>query len=82
VEWRGHFLPVNNPGGDYFANEINLAPLSAPVRKTYGQHLNKPEFLQPAKMGSSKPGLLLIGAITHAKKEWEECGSFAELKVF
>jgi hypothetical protein len=28
-----------------------------------------------------KPAALLIGGITHAKKEWEECGSFAELKV-
>jgi hypothetical protein len=28
-----------------------------------------------------KPAVLLIGGITHAKKEWEECGSFAELKV-
>jgi hypothetical protein len=25
--------------------------------------------------------VLLIGAITHVKKEWEECGAFAELKV-
>ena len=29
-----------------------------------------------------KPAVLLIGGITHAKKEWEECGDFAELKVF
>ncbi len=28
-----------------------------------------------------KPAVLLIGGITHVKKEWEECGSFAELKV-
>lgn len=29
-----------------------------------------------------KPAVLLIGGITHVKKEWEECGSFAELKTF
>jgi len=29
-----------------------------------------------------KPAVLLIGGITHAKKEWGECGSFAELKTF
>jgi D-3-phosphoglycerate dehydrogenase len=28
-----------------------------------------------------KPAVLLIGAITHVKKEWEECGAFAVLKV-
>lgn len=30
----------------------------------------------------SKPAILLIGNITHAKKEWEACCSFAELKTF
>ena len=29
-----------------------------------------------------KPAVLLIGNITHVKKEWEQCGSFAELKVW
>jgi D-3-phosphoglycerate dehydrogenase len=29
-----------------------------------------------------KPAVLLIGNITHVKKEWEQCGSFAELKTF
>ncbi|PMD30130.1 putative hydroxyisocaproate dehydrogenase [Hyaloscypha variabilis F] len=29
-----------------------------------------------------KPAVLLIGNITHVKKEWEECRSFAELKTF
>lgn len=29
-----------------------------------------------------KPAVLLIGGITHVKKEWEECSSFAELKVW
>jgi hypothetical protein len=29
----------------------------------------------------AKPAVLLIGGITHAKKEWEECASFATLKV-
>ncbi|KAE9377541.1 putative hydroxyisocaproate dehydrogenase [Stipitochalara longipes BDJ] len=29
-----------------------------------------------------KPAVLLIGNITHVRKEWEECGSFAELKTF
>jgi len=29
----------------------------------------------------SKPGALLIGGLTHAKKEWEDCASFADLKV-
>lgn len=29
----------------------------------------------------TKPAVLLIGDITHAKKEWEECASFATLKV-
>jgi hypothetical protein len=33
----------------------------------------------PVKM--SKPGALLIGGLTHAKKEWEDCASFADLKV-
>ena len=28
-----------------------------------------------------KPAVLLIGGVTHVKKEWEECSSFAELKV-
>jgi hypothetical protein len=28
-----------------------------------------------------KPAVLLIGGLTHVNKEWEECGSFAELKV-
>ncbi|KAG0645854.1 hypothetical protein D0Z07_7770 [Hyphodiscus hymeniophilus] len=32
--------------------------------------------------GSTKPAVLLIGAITHVKKEWEECSSFAVLKTF
>ncbi|RDW91617.1 hypothetical protein BP5796_02782 [Coleophoma crateriformis] len=30
----------------------------------------------------SKPACLLIGGITHAQKEWEECASFAALKKF
>jgi hypothetical protein len=29
----------------------------------------------------SKPAVLLIGKLTHVKKEWEDCASFAELKV-
>lgn len=28
-----------------------------------------------------KPAVLLIGGVTHVKKEWEECSSFATLKV-
>jgi D-3-phosphoglycerate dehydrogenase len=29
----------------------------------------------------SRPTVLLIGGITHVQKEWQECSSFAELKV-
>jgi hypothetical protein len=29
----------------------------------------------------SKPAVLLIGGVTHVQKEWEECASFAQLKV-
>lgn len=28
-----------------------------------------------------KPAVLMIGGVTHVKKEWEECSSFALLKV-
>ncbi len=35
----------------------------------------------PATSLGSKPAVLLIGGVTHAKKEWEECASFADLKV-
>ncbi|TVY83416.1 putative 2-hydroxyacid dehydrogenase UNK4.10 [Lachnellula suecica] len=30
----------------------------------------------------SKPAVLLIGSLTHTKKEWEDCESFATLKVY
>jgi hypothetical protein len=38
---------------------------------------------QPPTLGAmmAKPAVLLIGGITHAKKEWQECASFATLKV-
>ena len=29
----------------------------------------------------SKPAALLIGKLTHVQKEWQDCASFAELKV-
>lgn len=29
----------------------------------------------------SKPAVLLIGGLTHVKKEWDDCASFADLKV-
>jgi glyoxylate reductase len=29
----------------------------------------------------SKPAVLMIGGVTHSQKEWEECASFATLKV-
>ena len=32
-------------------------------------------------MEMSKPAALLIGGVTHVQKEWEECATFAELKV-
>jgi hypothetical protein len=41
-----------------------------------------PTTASPASsLEMGKPAVLLIGEITHGKKEWEECGSFAELKV-
>jgi len=30
----------------------------------------------------SKPAVLLLGEITHSRKEWENCASFAELKEY
>ncbi|KAH8778016.1 D-isomer specific 2-hydroxyacid dehydrogenase [Hyaloscypha finlandica] len=42
-----------------------------------------PGTASPASSAETgKPAVLLIGAITHVKKEWEECGAFAELKIF
>ena len=29
----------------------------------------------------SKPSALLIGGVTHVEKEWQECASFANLRV-
>jgi D-3-phosphoglycerate dehydrogenase len=33
-------------------------------------------------MVATAPAILLVGGVTHVKKEWEDCGSFAELKEF
>jgi len=42
-----------------------------------------PRTASPASsVEMGKPAVLLIGNITHVKKEWEECGSFAELKAW
>jgi hypothetical protein len=30
----------------------------------------------------AKSAVLLIGGVTHVQKEWEECSSFAVLKVY
>lgn len=41
-----------------------------------------PRTASPASsVEMGKPAVLLIGGITHAQKEWEQCSSFAELKV-
>lgn len=34
-----------------------------------------------SSLAMGKPAVLLIGGLTHVNKEWEECGSFAELKA-
>jgi glyoxylate reductase len=41
-----------------------------------------PAVSSPTSSLGSKPAVLLIGGVTHVKKEWEECSSFAELKSF
>jgi hypothetical protein len=41
-----------------------------------------PRTASPASsVEMGKPAVLLIGGITHVKKEWEECSAFAELKA-
>lgn len=40
-----------------------------------------PTALRTLKSKMRKPAILQIGDITHAKKEWQECENFAQLKV-
>lgn len=61
---------LNEQSGDtaVFRLLVQAAPPSATIAPPLG-------------VAMAKPAVLLIGGLSHARKEWEECASFATLKV-
>lgn len=67
----------------YWLQNITLfVPDSTTTKMSFTSSSASPAASSPtSSVGSTKPAVLLIGGVTHVQKEWEECSSFAELKV-
>jgi len=66
-----------------FANRDILLGVFGPIASVGRNCILCPFSLQSITITSnmSKPAVLMIGGVTHTQKEWEECSSFAVLKV-